>query len=177
LTDFGVDVLTEDSISTEGEMLDNSHVVPQWEYLNRYLHTARWVGRQENVELVQLNSFGCGPDAFILEEIRLILAEYGKCPTVIRIDEIESTGSIKLRLRSMLEALRQSENQPAQSKIIRRTTKPFQAEDRIRTILVPDFSPFCSPPIVRPFMDMGYQMVSLPSADPTSVEGGSEIYE
>jgi predicted CoA-substrate-specific enzyme activase len=172
LTDFGVDVLTEDCIPAQGEALDNAHVIPQWEYLNRYLHAARWVGRQENIELVQLNSFGCGPDAFILEEIRLLLAEYGKFPTVIRIDEIESAGSVKLRLRSMLEAYRQPENKPSRRSIARRTTKPFTDEDRIRTVLVPDFSPFCSPPIVRPFMDLGYQIVSLPPADHNSVEVG-----
>lgn len=172
LTDFGVDVLTEDGIPTSGAALDNSNVVPQWEYLNRYLHVARWVGQHEHVQLVQLNSFGCGPDAFILEEIRLILAEYGKYPTVIRIDEIESSGSVKLRLRSMMETLQTSEDTTLAHRNTRRTTKPYLAEDRIRTILVPDFSPFCSPPIVRPFMDMGYQMVSLPPADQASVEVG-----
>ena len=93
--------------------LDNRHVMTQWEYLNRYFHAARWVGEQENVELVQLNSFGCGPDAFILDEVRAILAEYGKRPTVIRIDEIEFPGSIKLRLRSMLESLQQRTSPPA----------------------------------------------------------------
>lgn len=81
----------------------------QWEYLNRYFHVARWVGQHENIELVQLNSFGCGPDPFILDEIRTILAEYGKRPTVIRIDEIESAGSTRLRLRSMMESLRQAD--------------------------------------------------------------------
>ena len=89
LTDFGVDVVTEDCIPMTGETLDNRHVMTQWEYMNRYYHAARWVGQHENVELVQLNSFGCGPDPFLLDEIRTILGEYGKRPTVIRIDEIE----------------------------------------------------------------------------------------
>ena len=125
----------------------------QWEYINRYFHAARWVGQHENVELVQLNSFGCGPDPFILDEVRAILAEYGKRPTVIRIDEIESAGSTKLRLRSMMESMRQAgrDGQSTRIRIPRRTTKSYQVEDRIRTVIVPDFSPFCSPPIVRPF--------------------------
>jgi predicted nucleotide-binding protein (sugar kinase/HSP70/actin superfamily) len=104
LTDFGVDVITEDCIPMSGETLGNRHVMTQWEYINRYYHAARWVGMHDNVELVQLNSFGCGPDPFVLDEVRSILAEYGKRPTVIRIDEIESPGSTKLRLRSMMEA-------------------------------------------------------------------------
>lgn len=172
LTDFGVDVITEDCIPTQGEALENPYVVTQWEYLNRYLHAARWVGQQEDVELIQLNSFGCGPDAFILDEVRLIMAEYGKHPTIIRIDEIESPGSVKLRLRSMMESRKQSNGRIPRSYIPRKTTKPYLTEDRIRTVIVPDFSPFCSPPIVRPFMDMGYQMVSLPPADRASVEVG-----
>ena len=93
----------------DGQTLDNRHVMTQWEYLNRYFYAAHWVGQQENIELVQLNSFGCGPDPFILDEVSTILAEYGKRPTVIRIDEIESPGSTKLRLRSMMESLRQAD--------------------------------------------------------------------
>ena len=49
----------------------------QWEYLNRYFHAARWAGTAPDVEVVQLNSFGCGPDPFILDEV----AEgHGACP-------------------------------------------------------------------------------------------------
>ncbi|MBU1662477.1 MAG: CoA activase, partial [Chloroflexi bacterium] len=172
LTDFGVDVITEDCIPMMGETLANRHVMTQWEYLNRYFHAVRWAGQHENVELVQLNSFGCGPDAFILDEVRAILAEHGKHLTVIRIDEIESTGSTKLRLRSMMESLQQANAHPTYVRIPRRTTKPYQIEDRIRTLIVPDFSPFCSPPIVRPFMDLGYEIVQLPPPDHASVDVG-----
>jgi predicted CoA-substrate-specific enzyme activase len=172
LTDFGVDVITEDSIPVSGETLNNHHVMTQWEYLNRYFYAARWVGQHENVELVQLNSFGCGPDPFILDEVRSILAEHGKRPTVIRIDEIESAGSTKLRLRSMMESLRQANGHKTRVRIPRKTTKAYLDEDRVRTLIVPDFSPFCSPPIVRPFMDLGYQIVQLPPPNHASVDVG-----
>lgn len=172
LTDFGVDVITEDCLPMNGAELNNRHVMTQWEYLNRYFHAARWAARRENVELVQLNSFGCGPDPFILDEVRAILAEHGKRPTVIRIDEIESAGSTKLRLRSMMESLRQANGHAARIRVPRRTTKPYQLEDRIRTLIVPDFSPFTSPPIVRPFMDLGYRIVQLPEPDHASVDVG-----
>lgn len=171
LTGFGVDVITEDCIPMQGEKLENRHVMTQWEYLNRYFHAARWVGEHDNVELVQLNSFGCGPDPFILDEVRAILAEKGKRPTVIRIDEIESAGSTKLRLRSMMETLRQGNHAP-RVRVPRKTTKSYQMEDRIRTLIVPDFSPFCSPPIVRPFADLGYEIVQLPTPDHNSVDVG-----
>ena len=173
LTGFGVDVITEDSIPLEpGQTLDNRHVMTQWEYLNRYYHAARWVGTQDNVELVQLNSFGCGPDPFVLEEVRTILGEYGKHPTVIRIDEIESPGSTRLRLRSMMEAIWLHAKPVAHTYRPRKTTRIFGVEDRSRTLIVPDFSQFCSPPIVRPFKDMGYEIVALPPADRASVDVG-----
>ncbi len=170
LTDFGVDVITEDCIPMTGQTLANRHVMTQWEYLNRYFHAAHWVGKHENVELVQLNSFGCGPDPFILDEVRAILAEDGKRPTVIRIDEIESPGSTKLRLRSMLESL--NHGHANRIRISRTTTKSYQPADRLRTLIVPDFSPFCSPAIVRPFIDLGYKIVQLPSPDHQTVDVG-----
>ncbi len=173
LTGFGVDVITEDSVPLEpGQTLDNRHVMTQWEYLNRYYHAAHWVSKQDNVELVQLNSFGCGPDPFVLDEVRTILGEYGKHPTVIRIDEIESAGSTRLRLRSMIEAIWMHAKPAAHISRPRKTTKIFQTEDRERTLIVPDFAQFCSPPIVRPFKDMGYKIVSLPPADRASVDIG-----
>ncbi len=173
LTSFGVDVITEDSVPLEpGQTLNNRHVMTQWEYLNRYYHAARWVGTQDNVELVQLNSFGCGPDPFVLEEVKTILGEYGKHPTVIRIDEIESPGSTRLRLRSMMEAIWLHAKPVTNTYQPRKTTRIFEEEDRSRTLIVPDFSQFCSPPIVRPFKEMGYEIVALPPADRASVDVG-----
>ena len=171
IAQLGMDVITEDSVPLpEGQTLENPHVMTQWEFVNRYYHAVRWAGKQENIEVVQLNSFGCGPDAYILDEVRTILGTYGKNVTVLRIDEIESAGSTKLRLRSMVEALKQ--NTSGRNRIPRKTTRKFLVEDQHRTILVPDFSPFCSPPIVRPFLDMGYEVVTLPPADRDSVEIG-----
>lgn len=174
IADFGLDVITEDAVPLkDGQTLDNRHVMTQWEYLNRYYHAARWAAQQENprVEVVQLNSFGCGPDPFILDEVAAILGEYGKSPTVLRIDEIESPGSTKLRLRSTFEALKQSQNEERVFKA-RKRPRAFQQSDQNRTIIVPDFSPFCSPPIVRPLIDAGYDIVWLPPADRESVDVG-----
>jgi predicted CoA-substrate-specific enzyme activase len=172
ITDFGLDVITEDSVPMEtGQTLDNHNVMTQWEYLNRYYHAARWAGQTDGVEVVQLNSFGCGPDPFILDEISAILGQYGKSPTVLRIDEIESVGSTKLRLRSTFESIKQSTKQPRVYKA-RKKARVYQREDQERVLIVPDFSPFCSPPIVRPFMDAGYDIVWLPPADRESVNVG-----
>jgi predicted nucleotide-binding protein (sugar kinase/HSP70/actin superfamily) len=72
----------------------------------------------------------------------------------------------------MMESLRQANGHSTRMRISRKTTKPYQPEDRVRTLIVPDFSPFCSPPIVRPFVDLGYQIVQLPSPDHASVDVG-----
>ncbi|HDQ71276.1 MAG TPA: CoA activase [Chloroflexi bacterium] len=176
LTNFGVDVMTEDAVPLGAdETLDNRHVMTQWAYINRYYHAARWAREQQGrapVEVVQLNSFGCGPDPFILDEVKTILGEYGQYPTVIRIDEIESAGSTKLRLRSMMESIKQRQPDTVDVYRPRKTSKVYRAEDRGRTLIVPDFSPFRSPPIVRPFVDMGYDIVWLPPADQASVDVG-----
>ena len=177
LADMGVDVLTEDAAPLADEQkLDDPLVLTQWEYLNRCFHAARWVGQQANVELAQLNSFGCGPDAFALDEVRGILSEYGKNLTVLRIDEIDSLGSARLRLRSMLEAV--SEKRELESglgevqRTLRKTTRLYRKTDSRKVILVPEFSRFCTPAIIRPAMDMGHHIEILPPSTRDSVEVG-----
>jgi predicted CoA-substrate-specific enzyme activase len=174
LAGIGVTVLTEDSVPlAPGQRLDNPMVLTQWAYLNRCYHAARWAREQPDVEVVQLNSFGCGPDAFALDEMRGLLAEASRRHTVIRIDEIDSLGSARLRLRSMLAArglAAGSEGRaPTQP---RQTTRLFNPEDRPRRILVPEFSQFCTPPIVRPLLDQGYRLEQLPSPNQESVQIG-----
>lgn len=172
LADFGVDIITEDAIPVEpNQTLDNKHVLTQWEYLNRYYHAARWVGRQDNVELVQLNSFACGPDAYSLDEVKSILGAYGKSHTVIRIDEIESTGSAKLRLRSMIESVKENKL-GERTYVARKTVKLYEETDRQKMVLTPHFSHFCAPTVAGPLLDMGYRIETLPPPDRESVEIG-----
>ncbi|KAB8144469.1 hypothetical protein F8S13_06240 [Chloroflexia bacterium SDU3-3] len=172
LSDFGVDVITEDAVPMEQQAaLGTRHTITQWEYTNRYIYAARWATQQPDVEVVQLNSFGCGPDVLAIDEVRAVLAEGGKGHTVLRIDEIESLGSARLRLRSMIESVRAQRGEPLQP-VARRTTKAFMKEDRRRTILVPEFSHFATAPIVRPLRDMGYNIELLPTADRRSVDLG-----
>jgi predicted CoA-substrate-specific enzyme activase len=103
VSSMGVDVITEDAVPMDSTaVLVGPCGLAQWSYTNRIYHAARWAAEQPDVEVVQLNSFACGPDAFSLPEVREILTSHGKGHTVIRIDEIESTGSAKLRLRSMV---------------------------------------------------------------------------
>jgi len=173
LTDFGVDVITEDALHIERDAkLNDPHVLTQWEYPNRYYHAMHWAGKHENVEVVQLNSFGCGPDAITVDEVHSLAAEYGMGHTVIRIDEIESTGSVRLRLRSMIESVQQKHQSKKRNYTPRKSVRVYQKEDRDKVILAPQFSYFYTTPLVRPILDMGYRVEMLPAPDRDTAETG-----
>ncbi|MFC1493076.1 acyl-CoA dehydratase activase [candidate division KSB1 bacterium] len=174
ISGFGVDVITDEAIpALEKEGMKGVEVLSQWEYSNRLYNAANWAGKKKNILFVQLNSFGCGPDAITMDEVKDILNQYGKSNTLIRIDEITSKGAVKLRLRSMLESLdiERIENQGS-SFIPRLTTPPFTEIDKGKTIISADFSPFYSPFIESLFSAIGHKMELLPPSNKESVEIG-----
>ena len=173
LAEMGADVLSEDSVS-ELSSLPKLQVLPQWTYPNRIYHAAAYVCTQaDNMQLVQINSFGCGPDAITINETREILRSAGKAYTLVRVDEITSTGSLRLRLRSMLESLvlRKISN-TSLPKTERRQAAFFEKDDRRRTILAPCFSQIYSRLLPPLFALAGYKFENLPVADRMSVEAG-----
>lgn len=107
ISDLGVNVLTDDIFRMpESHGFEYLNLVSQWSYPNRVVKAAIEVAKlPKNVQLIQLNSFGCGPDSFFIDEICGILQHSGKSHTVLRIDEIASPGSIRLRCRSLIESL------------------------------------------------------------------------
>ncbi|MBQ4563510.1 MAG: 2-hydroxyacyl-CoA dehydratase, partial [Lachnospiraceae bacterium] len=76
-----------------------------WVYHSRLYTAAEFVCGYDNLELVQLNSFGCGLDAITTDEVRDLLEKRGKLYTQIKIDEITNLGAVKIRLRSLIGAL------------------------------------------------------------------------
>jgi predicted CoA-substrate-specific enzyme activase len=172
LVDLGVDVITEDSVPLEkAPALNNKNAPTQWELVNRQYYAAKWAGDQRDVEVVQINSFACGPDTYSMEEVKSILDSAGKTYTAIRIDEVESMGSSRLRLRSLIETLRLKDlEQPAHRP--HKKLKLYEQTDRHKEILTPYFSPFVSPAIAAPFLQMGYKVHTLPPPDRESVEVG-----
>ncbi len=105
ITSLGLCVLTEDSVSDKVLPKRPLRVVDQWVYHSRLYATADFVGKHENLELVQINSFGCGVDAVTTDQVEEILKSYGKMYTLIKIDEINNLGAIKIRLRSLLASM------------------------------------------------------------------------
>ena len=171
LTEMGADVVSEDAVS-ELMSLPELQVLPQWTYPNRIYQAASWVSTQPaNIQLVQINSFGCGPDAITINETKEILKNNGKSYTLVRVDEITSTGSLRLRLRSMLESF--SLKDAAISETVERVhVAHFEEKDKRRTILAPGFSHIYSRLLPPLFALGGYKLENLPAADKASVDAG-----
>lgn len=111
-TGLGFVVLSEDSVPIrQGGRVQN--VLNQWSYHARMYNAARFVGRNEHMELVQLVSFGCGLDAVTSDELRAILHRHNKLYTQIKIDEINNLGAVKIRLRSLIAVMNEREKKNA----------------------------------------------------------------
>ncbi len=174
-TEFGVDVLTEDSMPFDKhDSLFDSAVLTQWAYPNRLYKSAKQSARRKSTEFVQLNNFGCGPDSIAIDELKEILESYNRNFNLLRIDEHSSTGSLKLRIRSLIESLKlKDEDDPELCKYQgRTTTKVFEKGDKGMTILAPFFSPFHSGYLSAPFTEMGYNVETLPQSDNLTIETG-----
>ncbi|MFQ8826825.1 MAG: acyl-CoA dehydratase activase-related protein [Alistipes sp.] len=158
----GVNVITDDIVRGEDISVADTHYVAQWAYANRILRAAEWAARQdESVQFVQLTSFGCGPDALITDEARDLLGRHGKSLTLLKIDDVSNTGSLRLRVRSLIESLKLGHTAQAAVRAFV-TTPDFRKQDRRRKILVPFFTPFISPLIPVLFRRAGYEAESLP---------------
>ena len=105
LTSLGMAVLTEDSVSHLGRVERPLRVLDQWMYHSRLYEAADFTAGRANLELVQLNSFGCGPDSIAIEQAGEILSKGGRTHTVLKIDEVSNLGAARIRLRSLKASL------------------------------------------------------------------------
>lgn len=106
LNSFGLAVLTEDSIAHLGQLERPIRVVDQWMYHTRLYAAAKVAAKRSDLDLIQLNSFGCGLDALTTDQVQEILESAGKVYTVLKIDEVSNLGAAKIRVRSLLAALK-----------------------------------------------------------------------
>lgn len=102
---LGIVVITEDSIELDFNMT-KVNILNQWTFQARLFNAANYVANNKNIELIQLVSFGCGTDAVTSDEIKTIIEEKGKIYTQIKIDETNNLGAAKIRIRSMVEAVK-----------------------------------------------------------------------
>ena len=175
LADMGIYIITEDIVRDKEISAKGTHFLAQWAYPNRILKAAQWCAKQDKrIQFVQMTSFGCGPDAFLTDEVRDLLLRHHKSLTLLKLDDINNTGSMKLRVRSLIESLKLSEDGKGLQKPERQTfTDPvFDETCRERKILVPYFTPFLSPLIPAIMRVAGYNVENLPLSDGESCEWG-----
>ena len=106
INSYGVAVLTEDSVSHLAPVERPIRVNDQWMYHSRLYAAANFVKTRDDLDLIQLNSFGCGLDAVTTDEVYEILDGSGKIYTCLKIDEVNNLGAARIRVRSLLAALR-----------------------------------------------------------------------
>lgn len=171
---MGIAVVNEDIVRDKAEGgADAGAYLPQWAYPNRILRAAQWVNTQvPAVQMVQLTSFGCGPDALLSDAVANTLKLSGRNLTLLKIDDVSNTGSLKLRIRSLVESLRLQAGMPAESHAEVQGTLPFTDKEAKRTILAPYFSEYISPLVPAILGQVGYNFVVLPPSDEESLEWG-----
>ncbi|MBN2058940.1 MAG: 2-hydroxyacyl-CoA dehydratase, partial [Deltaproteobacteria bacterium] len=172
LSQMGMDVVTADSAPPSSGKIADVAALTQWEYTNRIYNSGNYANHLENVELVQINSFGCGLDSIAMDVLPEIMKTSGKNVTLVRVDEITSPGSIKLRLRTLVESLSLRSRMPPKKAVKLNTLPVFTHRDKGREILFPYFSKFYSPLIESTFKETGYNINILPPPDKTSVDIG-----
>lgn len=115
LTSFGLAVLTEDSISHLGRLERPIRLFDQWMYHTRLFAAAKVATERKDLDMIQLNSFGCGLDALTTDQVQEILEKSGKIFTVLKIDEVSNLGAARIRVRSLLAALKDQADETAES--------------------------------------------------------------
>ncbi len=175
ITGYGMAVLTEDSICHLAGIQRPLRVVDQWMYHSRLYAAAAYVKKSSRIELVQVNSFGCGLDAVTTDQVEEILESGGSIYTLLKIDENSNLGAARIRIRSLKAAMEERES----NKEVRVMGKaafgkiPFTKGMRKKhTILAPQMAPIHFELVQEAFKFSGYNLEVLPARDRQCVSEG-----
>lgn len=174
ITSYGVAVLTEDSISELSEVDRPTIVMDQWMYHSRLYKAASFVAKNDNLDLIQLNSFGCGLDAVTTDQVNDILTKQNKIYTVLKIDEVNNLGAARIRIRSLLAAVKDRERKKIEAKRVDTAHHRVIFTEQMRkdyTILVPDMSPIHFEILESALASCGYNVEVL-KADSKCIDYG-----
>ncbi|MBE5962019.1 MAG: 2-hydroxyglutaryl-CoA dehydratase [Lachnospiraceae bacterium] len=175
ITSYGVAVLTEDSISHLAKVERPMIVVDQWMYHSRLYAAATYVKENKHLELIQLNSFGCGLDAVTTDGVSDILKSAGKIYTVLKIDEVNNLGAARIRIRSLLSAVNDRNRKHMAPKIHDAAYhRPIFTEEMRKeyTILAPQMSPIHFEFLEPALRSCGYHVEVLPNDNKSAVDVG-----
>ncbi len=164
ITSYGIAVLTEDSVSHLGKVDRPTIVMDQWMYHTRLYGAASFVRTKSNLDLIQLNSFGCGLDAVTTDQVNDILVKSNKIYTVLKIDEVNNLGAARIRIRSLISAVKDREKKhvevSVQDSAHHRVVFTEEMKDNY-TILCPQMSPIHFDFVEEAFKVCGYNAVIL----------------
>ncbi|MDY3927839.1 MAG: acyl-CoA dehydratase activase-related protein [Clostridia bacterium] len=176
ITSLGFAVLTEDSIAHLGHLKRDIRVVDQWAYHTRLYEASAEVIKNNRLELIQLNSFGCGLDAVTTDEVQEILQSHQRIYTSLKIDEVSNLGTAKIRVRSLKAAvLERTQNNFVPKKINDYTINrvPFTPVERENhTLIFPQMSPVHFRLFEAVLNNHGYNAILLDKASPEDIEAG-----
>ena len=176
ITSLGLCVLTEDSVSDKTEAKRPLRVVDQWVFHARLYAAADFVGKHDHLELIQLNSFGCGVDAVTTDQVEEILSSYDKMYTLIKIDEVNNLGAVRIRIRSLLASMNKRIQEKEQEKAEGNygiNKKIFTKEMRKDyTILIPQMAPIHFELLESAVKTCGYNVKLLRECTSHTVETG-----
>ena len=172
---YGMAVLTEDSISHLAPIERPLRVNDQWMFHTRLYAAANYVKTRDDIDLIQLNSFGCGLDAVTTDEVQEILSGSSKIYTCLKIDEVNNLGAARIRVRSLIAAIRAREKngkkREVKSSAFNRVIYTKEMNKRY-TILSPQMSPIHFDLVNEAFRAAGYDFVILPEADKKAIDTG-----
>jgi len=169
INSYEIAVLTEDSVAHLATVERPLIVMDQWMYHSRLYRAANFVKTKENLDLIQLNSFGCGLDAVTTDCVNDILTKSGKIYTVLKIDEVNNLGAARIRIRSLISALRVREQKHQPRKIVGANFNRVLFTKEMRkdyTILCPQMSPIHFELLEPTLNHMGYHFEVLGKTDP-----------
>ena len=176
INSYGIAVLTEDSVAHLSQVDRPLIVSDQWMYHSRLYRAANFVKTSKNLEMIQLNSFGCGLDAVTTDCVNDILSGSGKIYTVLKIDEVSNLGAARIRIRSLISAVKVRnkkgiEPHPISSAYKREIFTKEMKDDRY-TVLAPNMSPIHFSMLMPAFSKSGVNFVTLPDPDKSAVDVG-----
>ena len=176
IASYGLHVFTEDSLPVVDNPNRPLRVLDQWVYHSRLYNAAEFVSRRDDLELVQLNSFGCGLDAVTTDQVCEILEKSNKLYTVLKIDEVNNLGAVRIRIRSLLAAMKMRREQGITA--VRDSSGYHRAEfteEMFRegyTILAPQMSPIHFDILAPVFQKYGFHMEVLDNDNRTAIDTG-----
>ncbi len=176
IASYGLDVFSEDSIPIDFDPTRPLRANDQWTFHSRMYNAAQFVSSRNDLELIQLNSFGCGLDAVTTDQICEILENSNKLYTVLKIDEVNNLGAVRIRIRSLLAAIaiRNENNIKAIPKSLNYNRAEFTKEmyERKYTILAPQMSPIHFDLIEPLFKKHGYNIDLLKNDNRAAIDVG-----